>query len=525
MVQRLVILDCFERGAFFIRDADSRVNARDAHCIRTFLASDKQYHVIRDHPYHKSRIMGGLFGYKKGGSLPPPLAFGELFRIWRKSQSATAAQYGLDEIFLQDIVFPSITSSMLLQSDCVGHAGETVAPMGISLMSDTDFLGNVYEWSKEGGWKPSFRYREQVTINTLYWLKSQGQWRILYDLSNMRDILSYPWNQRASILHLAIDACIALGRLEDASRRLAQFRWALVDDIAIGKGNNLLLEMRRRGWRIVASFHSERVAWPGEIVIIYGDYCHDVRYLPVDVKEGGERKGCVLYRHPMYFDGLVHDSVEYSPVWEPVEQIYLLNLRERKDRYMHQLVELCRIAAPLHRVFHYKAEKESVTGDRSKDAYIGATKNHLDVVEDFKAKGYKHCLVLEDDFLFNCNYRRIHEQIRTFFERKYVYDICFIGYSKNGELREYDDLLSRSYQACTTSSAYFLAQETVSAVHNCLRLGYEAMKVGGDPGIYCCDRYWAKLQPAGRFFVFRDKVGYQRIMHSDIVNRINYNFD
>ena len=521
MVQRLLRLNYFEQGAFFIRDADSRVTARDAHCIRAFLASDKQYHAVRDHPYHKSRIMGGLFGYKKGAQWPTPLPFSSLFQEWRQGQSGDAAQYGLDEAFLRDIIFSRIKHTLLLQSDCIGHTNEDVVPIGRPLADDTDFVGNVYEI--EGSqFRPTFRYKEHVTLNNLYWLKIQQQWRILHDLANVREIHTYPWDQRASILHLCVDACVALGLAKEASHRLAQFRWALVDDIAISKGNNVIALLRQQGWRIIASFDPERVAGPNEVVIVYGDYSHDVRYLPANIENG---KGCIIYRHPLYFEGIKHSVVEFDPAWESVEQIYILNLRERKDRYMHQLVELCRVAAPLHRIFHYKAEKASLTGDRARDAYIGATKNHIDVVEDFMAKGYKHCLVLEDDFLFNCNYRRILEQIRMFFERCYTYDICFIGYAKQGEIRDYDDLLSRSYQACTTSSAYFLSHDTAADVHKYLRIGYEQMKIGGDPNIYYCDRYWAKLQPAGRFFVFRDKVGYQRIMHSDILNRTNYNFD
>ena len=46
----------------YIRDADSRINERDRWCITEFLKSSKNYHIIRDHYWHKSLIMGGMFG-------------------------------------------------------------------------------------------------------------------------------------------------------------------------------------------------------------------------------------------------------------------------------------------------------------------------------------------------------------------------------------------------------------------------------------------------------------------------------
>ena len=70
-----------------------------------------------------------------------------------------------------------------------------------------------------------------------------------------------------------------------------------------------------------------------------------------------------------------------------------------------------------------------------------------------------------------------------------------------------------------------LNKKNAYKIKECLFTGFEKMKSGEDPGIYCCDRYWAKIQPYKKFFVFTEKLGFQKITYSDIVNRINYNFD
>jgi hypothetical protein len=49
----------------FFRDTDSRITEREDHLINLFLESDKSFHVIRDHPHHKTLILAGMWGVKK----------------------------------------------------------------------------------------------------------------------------------------------------------------------------------------------------------------------------------------------------------------------------------------------------------------------------------------------------------------------------------------------------------------------------------------------------------------------------
>ena len=48
------------------RDGDSWLNEREKVCVDEFLASDKKFHIIRDHCYHSQKIMGGMWGAKLG---------------------------------------------------------------------------------------------------------------------------------------------------------------------------------------------------------------------------------------------------------------------------------------------------------------------------------------------------------------------------------------------------------------------------------------------------------------------------
>ena len=48
------------------RDCDSRLNEREAEAVSEFMNSDKLFHIMRDHPWHKFNVLGGMFGIKKG---------------------------------------------------------------------------------------------------------------------------------------------------------------------------------------------------------------------------------------------------------------------------------------------------------------------------------------------------------------------------------------------------------------------------------------------------------------------------
>jgi len=47
------------------RDTDSRLNMREQEAVSEWLQSDKGFHIMRDHPFHTTEILGGMWGIKK----------------------------------------------------------------------------------------------------------------------------------------------------------------------------------------------------------------------------------------------------------------------------------------------------------------------------------------------------------------------------------------------------------------------------------------------------------------------------
>ena len=53
---------CVKR--FISRDADSRITPREVIAVREWVNSEKTLHILRDHPQHYPKILGGMFGLK-----------------------------------------------------------------------------------------------------------------------------------------------------------------------------------------------------------------------------------------------------------------------------------------------------------------------------------------------------------------------------------------------------------------------------------------------------------------------------
>ena len=46
------------------RDADSRLSLREKEAVEKWINSDKDFHIMRDHPHHYYPILGGTWGFK-----------------------------------------------------------------------------------------------------------------------------------------------------------------------------------------------------------------------------------------------------------------------------------------------------------------------------------------------------------------------------------------------------------------------------------------------------------------------------
>jgi len=469
----------------FIRDADSRITERDRWCIQNFLQSTKNYHIVRDHFWHKEPIMGGIFGWKK------PLEID-------LSLDATIT-YSQDMTYLKDYLYPLIKSDALVHTNNHAFLGEHVELITIPQKDQWDFIGNVI-WDS----KPKFEYLIGDTIQQLNFLRGQDQFLLCQYLSDTIEPKNIPYHLRNSVFDTAFCSNFYLKNVSKCQYWLSQYEFAEITAHTVHNSNFLFSIL---GKRVIASFDSTREPLDNEIVIIYGNYPDWHHALPHSSK---------VFRHASLFFQLNHHSVEYDSSWESIATIYILNLEDRSDRFSDTLLSLCAVKAPLQRVHHYKAKKDGLP------PYVGATKNHVDVIQHFKDSQHEKCLVLEDDIVFLDDRQHVWNTLNTLTNRTYDFTLCFLSISKHGERAPFDDLLSISKQSCTTSSAYILQKSSVNSVLEVVLDGFKKMQETNDHHTYCIDRYWTKLP---NIYFCKKKLAYQRPSFSNLTKHINFNLD
>ncbi len=467
----------------FVRDTDSRVTARDQWCIRDFLASPHSYHVIRDHLWHKSTIMAGMFGWKK--PLPDSIVI------------PSDTGYGMDELYLARHVYPRIASDVLVHTNTVAYVGEHARRIPLPLRDPGDFVGNVlWDGVSRFGWI-------DATLEWMATAQGNDQFELMVYLSEKQDPLSIPYDQRAQFFFGAFIAHYYLGNTAKAQEWLRQFEFAEITPHVHSNANFLLPRLGK----LIASFDATAEPAEGEVMIYYGNYPDWHLALPCSNR---------IYRHISRFFEVTHDTVLYHPSWEPVERIYILNLEERVDRYYDTLLALAAVRAPLHRVHHYKALKDGLP------PYVGATKNHVDCVRHFCESGAKQALVLEDDFVFVDDTARVWSTLDRLWTESPQYSLCFLSLSKLGRREPHSECTLRTRQPCTTSSGYLLHRDTAERVLEVVDEGLRKMQETGDHHTYCIDRYWCKLPD---LLCVRPKIGFQRPSYSNLLRSVSAHLD
>lgn len=95
---------------FLSRDCDSRITDREASAINEWLESDKDFHIMRDHPYHTVPILGGMWGCRNG--IMRDINLAQLIDDWGKYE-----RKGIDQDFLGQVVYPLIKDKSMEHSE------------------------------------------------------------------------------------------------------------------------------------------------------------------------------------------------------------------------------------------------------------------------------------------------------------------------------------------------------------------------------------------------------------------------
>jgi hypothetical protein len=114
------------------RDCDSRLTLREAEAVEEWIKSKRKFHIMRDHPWHQSLIMGGMCG-AVGGVV-------DFDQLWHEARDDC---YGVDQDVLARLVYPMIRKDSLIHdSFCRYEIDSARFP---SQRLDGEFVGEVVD--------------------------------------------------------------------------------------------------------------------------------------------------------------------------------------------------------------------------------------------------------------------------------------------------------------------------------------------------------------------------------------------
>jgi len=150
---------------FLSRDCDSRISEREASAVKEWLESDKDFHIMRDHPYHTAPILGGMWGCRNG--LMRKISLADKIDQWCLNRRSNYV-YGIDQDFLREIVYPFVKNKSIQHSEFNLRFGEEVKNFP-HIRNDYEFVGDVFDENDvrhPDYWKIIENYKNDISQST-----------------------------------------------------------------------------------------------------------------------------------------------------------------------------------------------------------------------------------------------------------------------------------------------------------------------------------------------------------------------
>jgi hypothetical protein len=117
------------------RDCDSRICERESAAVTEWLTSNKDFHLMRDHPYHRVPILGGMWGCRN--HLLDNME--ALVRRW-----TTFDRKGCDQDFLAAEIYPRVREESLEHSAFDISFGAVTLPFPTP-RHGYEFVGEIFD--------------------------------------------------------------------------------------------------------------------------------------------------------------------------------------------------------------------------------------------------------------------------------------------------------------------------------------------------------------------------------------------
>uniref|UniRef100_A0A6C0JIZ8 Glycosyltransferase n=1 Tax=viral metagenome TaxID=1070528 RepID=A0A6C0JIZ8_9ZZZZ len=195
-------------------------------------------------------------------------------------------------------------------------------------------------------------------------------------------------------------------------------------------------------------------------------------------------------------------------MFEFVDHVVYINLSNRTDRRMSIEAELAKYF-PNSKISRFNATHHE-------KGYIGCTMSHIGVIKLAILRGWKNCLIVEDDAIWS-NFEKGYYLLETLVRKPY--DIITFGTTFTTYNRETYKLYSGQ-----TTTAYLINSSYYQTYLDNMVEGLSNLVESNSPGHYALDIYWKKLQARDNWYCIMPALMVQKEGYSDIEKR-NVNYD
>jgi hypothetical protein len=125
---------CEDGDVMISRDTDSRLSVREKLAVDEWLSSDKNFHIMRDHPFHQTEILGGMWGCRNG----------ILKNISNLINEYSKGNYWqVDQNFLKEKIYPIVKNDLFVHDSFLDYnKGKKPFP---SERINKEFVGDVFD--------------------------------------------------------------------------------------------------------------------------------------------------------------------------------------------------------------------------------------------------------------------------------------------------------------------------------------------------------------------------------------------
>ena len=117
------------------RDTDSRLTLREKYAVDEWLSGQLSFHIMRDHPYHSTEILGGMWGVR--GNLLNGI--NDLINNYVKGDF-----WQVDQNFLREKIWPIVKEDSFMHDEFFSHIFGSSHPYKFK-RDPKHFIGQAYD--------------------------------------------------------------------------------------------------------------------------------------------------------------------------------------------------------------------------------------------------------------------------------------------------------------------------------------------------------------------------------------------